>query len=610
MAGNTIARTDPVTAPQAGLNLGVIGNCQVAALIDERARIVWACLPRPDADPVFSALLFKEGGASCRGVFAVDLVDLARSEQQYVRNSAVLETILYDSHGAAARIVDFCPRFRSRGRMFRPMMMIRTIEPAGGRPLVRLRLRPTSHYGKQTESGTPASHHLRYSAQDVSYRVTTDSSLSVIQEERPIVLEQPLTFILGPDESIDEAPAALAGRFLTSTLDYWQNWVRALAIPAEWQSAVIRAAITLKLCTYEDTGAVLAALTTSIPEAAGSGRNWDYRYCWLRDSYFVIQALNRLGATRTMEAYLHFIDHIIARSSVGELQPLYGISGNPDTPEIIATAFDGFQGMGPVRIGNQAASQTQHDVYGSVILATAHLFFDERLMRAGDRTLLAHLDKLASRAAAVYELPCSGPWELRGHRRPHTFSAAISWAGCDRLARIYAQVGDKQAAGRWRVTAEEMCTRILSRAWNSRRKAFTGSFGGNGLDASVLLLPELGMLPATHPQFQATLERIGSELGEGVHLFRYREEDDFGAPQNAFTICGFWYANALAAAGRLEEARERFSRLLELRNPLGLLSEDIDPATGTLWGNFPQTYSMVGIINSARRLSRPWDALV
>ena len=600
--------TEP--SSHAGLNLGVIGNCQVAALIDEHARIVWACLPRPDADPVFSALLFKEGGGSSCGVFAVDVVGLARSEQRYVRNSAILETILYDSHGGAVRIVDFCPRFHSRGRMFRPMMMIRTIEPAAGRPLVRIRLRPTSHYGKRVDSGTPASHHLRYSAQDVSYRVTTDSSLSALQEERPIVLEQRLTFVLGPDETIDEAPAALADRFLTSTRDYWQNWVRALAIPAEWQGAVIRAAITLKLCTYEDTGAVLAALTTSIPEAAGSGRNWDYRFCWLRDSYFVIQALNRLGATQTMEAYLHFIDHIIARSSVGDLQPLYGISGNPDTPEIISTAFDGFQGMGPVRFGNQAASQTQHDVYGSVILATAHLFFDERLVRAGDQTLLAHLHNLGSRAAAVYELPCSGPWELRGQQRPHTFSAAISWAGCDRLARICSQVGNKEAAGSWRVTAEEMRARILARAWNSHRNAFTGSFGGNGLDASVLLLPELGMLPATHPRFQATLERIGAELGDGVHLFRYREEDDFGVPKNAFTVCGFWYVNALAAAGRAEEARERFSHLLELCNPLGLLSEDIDPATGALWGNFPQTYSMVGIINSALRLSRPWDALV
>jgi len=356
---------------------------------------------------------------------------------------------------------------------------------------------------------------------------------------------------------------------------------------------------------------VLAALTTSIPESAGSGRTWDYRYCWLRDSHFVIQALNRLGATQTMEAYLHFIDHIIARSTTGELQPLYGISGSPDAEERLVPAFEGYRGMGPVRIGNQAAKQTQYDVYGSVILATAQLFFDERLVRSGDRPLLASLYRLGDRASAVYELPDAGPWELRGNERVHTFSAAISWAGCDRLARIAAHVGDTRPAGQWRVRAEDMRTRILSRAWSERRQAFTGFFGGEPLDASSLLLPELGMLPATDPRFLATLERVGAELGgQGANVFRYREEDDFGTPHNAFTVCGFWYVNALAAAGKIDEARDRFSRLLELRNPLGLLSEDIEPATGALWGNYPQTYSMVGIINSAMRLSRPWEELV
>lgn len=599
-----------MTTP-ANLNLGVIGNCQIAALIDERARIVWACLPRPDGDPVFSALLCKQGGESSRGVFAVDLVDCVRVEQQYLRNSAILETLLHDSHGGTVRIVDFCPRFRSRGRMFRPMMIIRIVEPQAGRPIVSLRLRPTSHMGKPADSVGTGSHHLRYAADGMNYRVTTDGSLGAVQESRPAVLEGPLTFILGPDETIDEAPAALARSFFDATLDYWQHWVRTLAIPAEWQCAVIRAAITLKLCTYEDTGAVLAAITTSIPEAADSGRNWDYRYCWLRDSHFVIQALNRLGATQTMEAYLHFIDHIIARSPAGELQPLYSISGSPDAEERVLPDFEGYRGMGPVRVGNQAALQTQYDVYGSVILATTQLFFDERLVRSGDRSLLASLHQLGERASAVYELPDAGPWELRGNERVHTFSAAISWAGCDRLARIANRVGDLQLAGQWHSRAEEMRSRVLTRAWSARRNAFTGAFGGDALDASVLLMPELGMLPASDPRFISTLERIGTELGgQGAHVFRYREEDDFGIPRNAFTVCGFWYVNALAAAGRIDEARERFSRLLEHRNPLGLLSEDIDPATGTLWGNYPQTYSMVGIINSALRLSRPWDEVV
>ena len=250
------------------MNYGVIGNCQVAALVDEQARMVWACLPRPDGDPVFSALLQKEGGESATGVFAIDMVDLTRSEQTYLRNSAIIETRLYDAHGGVVRIVDFAPRFRSRGRVFRPMMFVRSVEPIAGRPTLRVRLRPTAGFGERCDPGISGSHHIRFAADGLHYRVTTDASLASLLEDRPVVLEHALHFVIGPDETLQESPAALTREFLGATLTYWQEWVRTLAVPADWQDAVIRSAITLKLCTYEDTGAVLAALTTSIPEAA------------------------------------------------------------------------------------------------------------------------------------------------------------------------------------------------------------------------------------------------------------------------------------------------------------------------------------------------------
>jgi GH15 family glucan-1,4-alpha-glucosidase len=607
--GAAVART-PGEWTGGGVNYGVIGNCQVAALIDERARMVWACLPRPDGDPVFSALLQKEGGDSQKGVFAIDMIDLVRTEQNYQRNSAIIETRLYDSHGGVMRIVDFAPRFRSRGRVFRPMMFVRSVEPLAGRPTLRLRLRPTSGFGERAEPGISGSHHIRFAADGLHYRLTTDASLASLTEDRPVVLERPLHFILGPDETLQESPEALTREFLGATLTYWQEWVRTLAVPADWQDAVIRSAITLKLCTYEDTGAVLAALTTSIPEAPHSTRNWDYRYCWLRDSYFVVQTLNRLGATRTMEAYLHFIDQITATSTADTLQPLYGITGDPRAVEKTAPSLAGYRGMGPVRYGNLAAEQLQHDVYGSVILAATQLFFDERLVRPGDQVLLERLYKLGRRAVATFEEPDAGPWEFRGRMQRHTFSAAISWAGCDRLARIARRLGDAAGASEWGAHADRMRAEILEGAWSEERQCFTSAFGNRDLDATALLLPELGLLPATDPRFLKTLERIGEELRTGDLLFRYKHADDFGSPENAFTICAFWYVNALAAAGRVEEARERFSRLLEFRNPLGLLSEDIAPASGELWGNFPQTYSMVGIIGSALRLSRSWEEIV
>jgi pentatricopeptide repeat protein len=263
--------------------------------------------------------------------------------------------------------------------------------------------------------------------------------------------------------------------------------------------------------------------------------------------------------------------------------------------------------MGPVRVGNLAFNQSQHDVYGAVVLAAAHSFVDQRMSAPGDLGLFQRLEPFGARAAELYMRPDSGPWEFRGMERVHTFSAAMCWAGCDRLQRIATILGLRDRAEHWGHTATVMRDSILQAAWNERRQSFTGSFGGDEIDATSLLLPELGIVRGDDPRFLHTLATVERELKHGDWLYRYRHVDDFGTPVTAFTICGFWYLNALAVAGRVDEARDLFQRLLERRTPLGLLSEDIDPVTGELWGNFPQTYSMVGIINSAVRLSRPWE---
>lgn len=587
-----------------------MGNCQVSALIDAQATVVWACLPRPDADPVFCSLLRSDRTFGSAGNFSIQLLNQLVAQQSYVRNTAILETILRDNRGGSIKVTDFCPRFRARGRMHRPAMLVRIIEPCAGRPMVQLSLRPMEQYGQRLSEGHASSHSIRFNGIDMRYRVTTNASLCALGEQRAFGLDRPLAFIIGPDETLDEEPLILAESLLAQTRTYWQDWVRTLAIPYDWQEAVIRAAITLKLCTFEDTGAVLAALTTSIPESPASGRNWDYRYCWLRDSYFVIKALNRLGATRTMEAFLQFLDHIVGRQPVGALRPLYSISASGDMDERIVTGLDGFLGMGPVRVGNQAAQQRQHDVYGSIILATSQLFFDERLIARGDATLFARLEQLGKRAAALYDQPDAGPWEFRGREKVHTFSAAMSWAGCERLGRIARVFDRKSSTSHWRRTADLMRDRILHGAWSSRRNSFISGFTGDDLDATGLLLADLGIVAPSDNRFISTVKAIGKELRQQDLIFRYNHDDDFGAPQTAFTVCTFWYVNALASIGELDEARAHFTRLLELRNPLGMLSEDIDPRTHALWGNYPQTYSMVGIINSALRLSRSWEDAV
>ncbi|MFM9816867.1 UNVERIFIED_CONTAM: glycoside hydrolase family 15 protein [Spiribacter pallidus] len=589
--------------PPLDLELGVIGNCQVAALVDERGSIVWSCLPRFDAEPAFSRLVDTQD----RGQFAIELCDPCHTQQYYRRNTAVLCTELTDRHGAVLRITDFCPRFRQYGRFYRPVMIIRRLEVLRGNPVIRARLRPSMGWDGEAPAATRGSNHVRFLRNDQVLRVTTDAPLTHVLDETPFVVDGTMTFVLGPDESVKESVDAMGRRFLELTEDHWREWSRSLAIPFEWQASVIRAAITLKLSAYEDTGAVIAAFTTSIPEAAATQRNWDYRYCWLRDAYFTVHALNRLGATRTMEGFLRYIINLVAGTDDSRLQPLYGIGGERRIEETTADALGGYRGMQPVRVGNAAYRQNQHDVYGTVVLAATQAFFDQRLDRPGDRALYHRLCALGEEAARLYDQPDAGIWEYRGRTQVHTYSAMMCWAACDRLARIAGQLELDADARRWRDEADRMHADICRQAWNATENAFTETFGGETMDASLLLMHELGFMAADDRRFVGTVEAIERHLRRGDHLFRYAAEDDFGLPENAFNICTFWFIDALDAIGRGDEARALFENMLGHRTRLGLLSEDLDTQSGELWGNFPQTYSMVGLINSAMHLSRPWE---
>ncbi|PVE26188.1 glucoamylase [Microvirga sp. KLBC 81] len=597
------------------LDLAVIGNCMIAALVDRRAQIVWSCFPRFDGDPVFSALLDSPEGqtdAEQKGVFAIDMVGMVSCEQSYLQNTAVLVSRMTDSFGNILEITDFAPRFKHYDRTFRPPMLIRRVTPIKGRPRIRVRLRPHYEWGGITPNTTRGSNHLRFVGPRYSLRLTTDASVSYVHEERPFVVERPMSFFFGEDEPMRSETDTTAREFLDSTIDFWRDWVRSLSIPFDWQEAVIRAAITLKLCNFEETGAIVAALTTSVPEAPHTQRNWDYRYCWLRDAYFVIQALNRLGTTKTMEEYLTYITNIVddmeAIPNQKDMPPLFSITRSPDLEEREATALAGYRGMGPVRVGNAAYTQIQNDAYGSVVLASVHAFLDKRLIRAtGNRALFSHLEKLGHRAIEVFDQPDAGPWELRTKAAVHTFPSVMCWAACDRLTKIAVAMGREDRAAFWRENADRMHRIIDERAFNPQTGTFVSSFGGEHLDATLLLLSELNFVKPDDPRFVATVDAVGKALRRGDLLLRYDVEDDFGRMHTAFMICGFWYVDALSAIGRKDEARELFEQILSLRNSFGLFSEDADYTTGELWGNFPQTYSMVGLINSAVRLSRSWE---
>jgi GH15 family glucan-1,4-alpha-glucosidase len=586
-----------------GLDLAVVGNSRIGALIDGEASVVWMCVPRFDGDPVFCSLL---DGSSRDGRFDIELDQRSAIRQHYIRNTAIFRTEMDDARGGRVEVIDFAPRFYQHGRLFAPVGLVRIVRRLAGRPRVRVRFLPRSGYGEERPPVTFGTHHIRAAVPAYPLRLTTDAPITHVIEHNPMLIDDCYTFVLGPDETLQSGPGEAGRSMLEETQRYWRRWVRNLAVPFDWQEAVIRAAITLKLNTFDDTGAVIAALTTSVPEAPNAQRNWDYRYCWLRDAYFVINALNRLGATGSLERYLRYIETIIVDSDPAALQPVYGLSGEARLTERIAAHLAGYEGMGPVRVGNQAWEQVQHDVYGSAILGVSHAFFDHRLDALGDRALLRRLEPLGEQAYSKFALPDAGIWEFRGRREVHTFSAVMCWAACDRLARIAERVHPERVAY-WRQRADTIHEQVCARAWSERLQGFAATFGGHFADASLLVLGEIGFLRADDPRLRATVAVIERHLRRGDFLLRYDQSDDFGTPDTAFVVCTFWWIQALAMLGERDRAVHEFERLLAARNRFGLLSEDIDVGTGRLWGNFPQTYSMVGIIMCAMRLSRRWD---
>jgi GH15 family glucan-1,4-alpha-glucosidase len=592
------------------LDLAPIGNCAVSALIDRQGRYVWACAPRFDSDPVFSSLLSDRdpGDAATQGTWAVDMIDLAEVRQEYLRNTAVLRTELIDTHGAALEILDFSPRYGQFGRIYRPAAFIRIIRPLAGAPNIRIRLNPTADWGGRTAERTSGSNHIRFLCSDLTMRMTTNCPVSHVLTARTFRLEQDLAMFLGPDEGLDADVLTTCERMLRETVDGWRGWVRTLSVPLEWQTAVIRAAIALKLCAYEETGAIVAAMTTSIPEAPHSGRNWDYRYCWLRDAYYVVQALNRLGAADMLENYLRYLRNLIDQSKGGHIQPVYGVGLEPAIGERIVEALPGFRGMGPVRAGNQAHEHLQHDVYGQIILSSVQAFFDERLLRPATVEDFQALEKVGERAFLMHAEPDAGLWEFRTIARVHTYSAVMCWAACDRLANAAEALGLSDRVDYWRGRAQTIRTRIEAETWNAEKDRFAGSFGGEELDASLLQMIDLRFVAPDDPRHLKTFAAIERELKRGSYLMRYAG-DDFGEPETAFNVCTFWFIEALYLSGRGIEARKLFEQMLSHRTSSGLLSEDIDLKDGRLWGNYPQTYSLVGLINCATLLSRPWSSV-
>jgi GH15 family glucan-1,4-alpha-glucosidase len=467
---------------KASLDLWVIGNCQVSALIDRAGALVWGCVPRVDGDPVFSALLDDLPPEEARGLWSMDLPDCVSTEQRYCRNTPILITRHTDAAGNAIEVTDFCPRVHRADRTYRPVAFVRIVRPIAGSPRIRTRLRPAQGYGGAGAEPSCGSNHIRFPLDPFNLRLTTNAPVSLVKEERFFRVEKPLYFFLGPDEPFAGDLPASVEQMLADTMADWQLWVRGLATPVDWQDAVIRAAISLKLCQHEETGAIVAALTTSIPEHAGSQRNWDYRYCWIRDAYYTVQALNRLGALDVLEGYLGYLRNIVDAAQGGLIQPLYGVLGETKVEERIAPELPGYRGMGPVRVGNEAYTQVQHDAYGQIILSNVQAFFDSRLLRPAGREDFEALEKVGEHAWLLHDKPDAGLWELRTRQAVHTYSAAMCWAACDRLANAAAALHLPDRQTFWSDRAARIRARIEQAAWRPEAQTMSATFAGDQLD--------------------------------------------------------------------------------------------------------------------------------
>jgi GH15 family glucan-1,4-alpha-glucosidase len=591
-------------SPHAGwqplpLHHGAIGNGRVIALIGPDTHIDWLCLPRFDSPSVFGRLLDQERG----GTWAFKPVEDWHAVTSYVRNTNVLRTEIETREGRF-ELYDFAPRILDGSRVDAPIEICRLLRPIAGMPRISVQFDPRPDYSRARVEIVAARQGLEVVGGPTRLYLNTNVAAPYVQDGSAIRIDRPVFFAMsaGKPPTISSGPEAESA--LEQTIRGWRTWAKTTHLPSFAPDSVLRSALCLKLHAYNDTGAIIAAATTSLPEALNSGRTWDYRFCWLRDAAFVVEALRRLSHLSEGEAFVRFLRDM---ADAGPLQPLYGITGKRDLHEEIVPELRGYEGAGPVRIGNAAYVQRQYDVNGEIVLCLETILTDPRVVWE-DPSLAPLLDRLVEEAIAVYELEDTGLWEYRTQPRHYTFSKSMCWVAANRGAELAEFLGMPDQARRWKAWADREQPKIVERAFNRQLGYFTQSLDGEYPDASNLLLPAIGLIDPLDPRFKSTVRAYERELAPHGLMLRYKHLDDFGHTTSAFSICSFWWVEALAMMGEVDEAVALFRRLEKYANPLGLFSEDIDPHTGALLGNFPQAYTHVGLVHAAITIGEILDA--
>ncbi|MGE0555740.1 MAG: glycoside hydrolase family 15 protein [Gemmatimonadales bacterium] len=578
--------------PVPPLDHAAYGNGRVLGLVAPTASIDWLCLPRFDSPSVLARLLDDREGGSFRVLIGGEEV---RGSQAYIRNTNVVRTF-FDHNGDSFDVIDYAPRLPEGLTTRVPYEIVRMIRPHSGHPRIALDLDVRPDYAREHADWLPTTDGLERRTGSVPLQVATNIPPAYLLNRQEFALTEPVFVSLhyGPRRVIPTLSSVQHD--LNLTIEGWRRASKACYLPGFADDAVLRSALCLKLHTYHDTGAIIAAATTSIPEAMGTERTWDYRYCWLRDAAFVAGALRRVSFLEEGELFISYLRDVVES---GELQPLYGIGGERDLREVMLPHLAGFGGNGHVRIGNAASTQPQHDLMGEVLLCLDSLLSDPRIVHRDPSSYFPLVRRMVELAIERGPTPDTGIWEYRTMLRHHTFSRAMCWAAIHRGAAIARRLGFANYADRWSKAADAEREVVLSRGYNDELGFFTQELDGANLDASNLLLATIGLVPAQDPRFIKTVDASLERLTREGLTFRYLHADDLGVPTTAFSICSFWHAEALAMAGRLPEAIAMFERMLAYANPVGLFSEDVDPSTGGLIGNFPQAYTHVGLINAA-----------
>lgn len=581
------------------MNYGVIGNCKTAALIHESGSIDWCCLPNFDSPSVFARLLDPKGG---RFAVTLDSQRPVTTRQEYLPDTNILRTE-FDDGDTAFALIDFMPRYREGSDYRHPLEIHRILRPLKGISRVRVSFFPRLNYAR----GDTKLHVLPglLTAVNRIEHIYLYSSLPLrgLAAGEPLPLEHDSFLLLTYHEKIAPPTLTYVTEMFEKTQSYWEGWSRHCRLPSITPEAVLRAALGLKLLSFEDTGAIIAAATTSLPESLHEQRNWDYRYCWLRDSSLMLEALKSIGHFEEARAFIHFLLNIF-ESKQSKIQILYGIHGETRLTECVLPHLAGYKNSKPVRIGNGAYNQKQNDIYGEVLNAIYLYFFHYGFERMTE-DVWSLVKFIANTAARQWKTADAGIWEYR-HRRAHfTSSKVLSWVAMDRGQMIADKLGKKDAARRWRATADKICQNIEAKGWNESIQSYVQVYGSEDVDASLLLMNRYRYLSDDNPRWISTVRRCREKLLKNGYGFRYVNPDDFGKPKSAFIVATLWIAKALLSIGEYDEAFRIYEETLRIRNHVGLLSEDVDPKTNELLGNFPQAYSLMAVINTAHALQKP-----